>query len=226
MLPEWNELPEEMKNDYVLRYYNVLKEKENSLRIKRAFDIVMSSIMIVLLLPVFVIIAIMIKRDSEGEVFYKQTRVTTGNRDFTIYKFRTMVSGADKIGPKVTVGSDMRVTAVGEKLRKYRLDELPQLFNVLKGDMSFVGTRPEVRKYVDAYTPSMMATLLLPAGITSLASIKYKDEATLLENAVDADDVYIRKILPEKMKYNLKSLRRFSCMSDLATMIYTVISVL
>lgn len=224
IMPEWEELPESMKNERVRKYYDILVKKKKSLMVKRMFDVVMSSALIVALSPAFVIIAVLIKKDSPGKVIFKQTRVTSFDRDFTIYKFRSMVTDAEKLGTGVTVSDDMRVTKIGSTLRKYRLDELPQLINVLKGEMSFVGTRPEVRKYVEHYTPGMMATLLLPAGITSEASIKYKDEAELLKNASDADRVYIKQILPAKMRYNLRSLRKFSCLNDIVTMIKTIYS--
>lgn len=159
--------------------------------------------------PVLIAISIMIVRDSNGGVFYRQERVTQYGRKFKIFKFRTMVANADKIGTQVTVSNDSRVTRVGEKLRKYRLDELPQLINIILGDMTLVGTRPESTHYVKKYTPEMYATLLLPAGVTSEASIKYKDEAELLDKADDVDKVYVEKVLPEKMKYNLESIRKF-----------------
>lgn len=226
MLPDWKDLPDEMKNDTVKKYYKSLAKKESTLIIKRMFDIWMSVFLLVFLMPVILVMAVLIKLDSKGPVIFKQTRVTAGNKDFTIYKFRSMVNDAPKLGTSVTVASDMRITKVGQFMRKYRIDEIPQLVNVLKGEMSFVGTRPEVRKYVDAYTPAMMATLLLPAGITSEASIMYKEEDELLASAEDADQVYIQDILPEKMKYNLKSIRKFSLLNDLATMIKTVIAVI
>ncbi len=221
-MPQWEELPESMKNERVRRYYDILAKKKKSLMLKRLFDIVMSASLIALLFPVFIVIAALIKKDSPGKVIFRQTRVTSFDRDFTIYKFRSMVDDAEKLGSKVTVSEDMRVTKIGKVLRKYRLDELPQLINVLKGEMSFVGTRPEVRKYVDCYSPEMMATLLMPAGITSEASIKYKDEAKLLSNASDADKVYVKKILPAKMRCNLRSLKKFSCVSDMVTMFKTI----
>lgn len=226
MLPDWKNLPDEMKNDTVKKYYKSLAKKESSLIIKRMFDVWMSVFLLVFLMPVILVMAVLIKLDSKGPVIFKQTRVTAGNKDFTIYKFRSMVNDAPKLGASVTVASDMRITKVGQFMRKYRIDEIPQLVNVLKGEMTFVGTRPEVRKYVDAYTPAMMATLLLPAGITSEASIMYKEEDELLASAEDADRVYIQDILPEKMKYNLKSIRKFSLLNDLATMIKTVIAVI
>lgn len=226
MFPKWRELPDSMRNQRVRIYYESLYSKQRSLKLKRAFDVFMSTVLIIMLSPLFVLIAIMIKKDSKGPVFFKQTRVTAFDRDFTIYKFRSMVTDAPKIGTAVTVSNDTRITSVGKKLRKYRLDELPQLFNVLKGEMSFVGTRPEVRKYVNAYSPEMMATLLLPAGITSEASIRYKEEDKLLDGAKDADMVYIHKILPVKMRYNLSNLRTFSCFSDACTMVRTVLAML
>lgn len=222
IMPEWEDLPESMKNERVHKYYNILVKKKMSLILKRIFDIIMALVLLVFLSPAFIIIAVLIKKDSPGKIIFKQTRVTSFDRDFTIYKFRSMVEDAPKRGTQVTVSSDARVTKTGEVLRKYRLDELPQLINVLKGDMSFVGTRPEVRKYVDCYSPEMMATLLMPAGITSEASIKYKDEAELLSNASDADEVYVKKILPAKMRYNLKSLRRFNCITDIITIVKTI----
>lgn len=226
MLPDWKDLPDEMKNDTVKKYYKSLAKKESALIIKRMFDVWMSVFLLVFFMPVILVMAVLIKLDSKGPVIFKQTRVTAGNKDFTIYKFRSMVNDAPKLGTSVTVASDMRITKVGQFMRKYRIDEIPQLVNVLKGEMTFVGTRPEVRKYVDAYTPAMMATLLLPAGITSEASIMYKKEDELLASAEDADQVYIQDILPEKMKYNLKSIRKFSLLNDLATMIKTVIAVI
>lgn len=226
MLEKWENLPDCMKNDEVKKYYMRLKEKENSLFIKRLFDIWMSVFLLILLAPVLIVTAVMIKLDSSGPVIFRQTRVTAYNRDFTIYKFRSMVDNAARLGSSVTVSEDSRITRMGHFMRKYRIDELPQLINVLKGDMSFVGTRPEVRKYVDAYTPEMMATLLMPAGITSNASIMYRDEDELLSDSGNADKTYIDIILPEKMEYNLRSIKRFSLLSDVITMIRTVLAVI
>lgn len=224
---KWNELPEFMKNEEVKTYYNILQKKKTSLMLKRAFDIIVSILMIILLSPVLVAVSIWIKLDSKGPVFYRQERITQYGREFRIYKFRTMVTGADKIGTLVTTKNDSRITRVGEKIRKCRLDEIPQLFNILLGDMSFVGTRPEVKKYVDAYTNEMMATLLLPAGVTSLASIQYRDEDEILAKYVNeehsVDEVYVEKILPDKMKYNLKYLKSFSIVEDIVLCVKTVI---
>lgn len=224
---KWNELPEFMKNEEVKTYYNILQKKKTSLMLKRVFDIIVSILMIILLSPVLVAVSIWIKLDSKGPVFYRQERITQYGRVFRIYKFRTMVTGADKIGTLVTTKNDSRITRVGEKIRKCRLDEIPQLFNILLGDMSFVGTRPEVKKYVDAYTNEMMATLLLPAGVTSLASIQYRDEDEILAKYVNeehsVDEVYVEKILPDKMKYNLKYLKSFSIVEDIVLCVKTVI---
>ena len=179
MLREWEKLPKFMQTEEVRPYYDSLKKKKISLALKRGFDVFAASVMLVTFSPVLITISIMIVRDSKGGVFYRQERVTQYGRKFKIFKFRTMVANADKIGTQVTVSNDSRVTRVGEKLRKYRLDELPQLINIILGDMTLVGTRPESTHYVKKYTPEMFATLLLPAGVTSEASIKYKDEAEL-----------------------------------------------
>ena len=184
--------------------------------------------MLVILSPALLVLAVMIKKDSEGPVFYRQERITQYGRKFRIYKFRTMVVNADRIGSLVTVGEDPRITKIGKKLRGCRLDELPQLLNIWKGEMTFVGTRPEVEKYVKRYTPEMMATLLLPAGVTSEASIQYKDEDKRLADVSgeDADKVYIEQILPEKMKWNLKEIKKFGFFREIGTMMKTVVAVM
>lgn len=214
-----------MRTEAVRPYYERLKKKKVSLTLKRAFDVIASSIMIIILSPLLIIISILIVTDSKGGVFYRQERVTQYGKKFRIFKFRTMVANADKIGTQVTVSNDNRITKIGSVIRKYRIDEIPQLFNILAGDMSLVGTRPESVHYVKHYTPEMMATLLLPAGVTSEASILYKDEAELLDEADDVDKVYIEKILPGKMKYNLESLQKFSLVRELKTMVETVLAV-
>lgn len=226
MLKNWNELPEYMRTDEVRPYYDLLQKKRLSLFLKRVFDIVVSLIMIILCSPILLIISILIVKDSKGGVFYRQERVTQYGRVFRIFKFRTMVQNADQIGTQVTVSNDSRITKIGSKLRNCRLDELPQLFNIFLGDMTFVGTRPESVHYVKSYTNEMYATLLLPAGVTSEASIEYKDEADLLDQADDVDSVYINEVLPEKMKYNLNSLKEFSFFKEIATMFRTVFAVL
>ena len=223
---EWNSLPEFMKTDEVKIYYDILKKKRCSLFLKRVFDIVVSLIMLILLSPVFLVVAILIKKDSEGPVFYRQVRITQYGRKFKIFKFRTMINNADKLGAHVTSDHDSRITKIGAKIRDSRLDEIPQLINVFLGDMSFVGTRPEAERYFKHYTNEMNATLLMPAGVTSEASIVYKDEAKLLEEADNADEVYVRDILPAKMKYNLDSLKKFSFLGDIKTMFRTVFAVI
>lgn len=226
MLKEWEELPDFMKNDEVRPYYEILKKKKASLVLKRAFDFVGGLILLVLLAIPMAIIAVWIKLDSEGSVFYRQERITTYGKHFKIHKFRTMVNNADKIGSAVTVENDSRITKVGAKLRGCRLDELPQVLDLVLGNVSFVGTRPEAVKYVEEYKPEYMATLLLPAGITSEASIRYKDEAELLDAADDVDKVYMEDVLPGKMKYNLESIKNFSFFGEIATMFRTVFAVL
>lgn len=226
MLKKWNDLPDFLKNDEVRPYYDALQKKKVSLFFKRLFDLIGGLILLILLIIPMGIIAILIKLDSEGPVFYRQERVTTYGKHFKIHKFRTMVSNADKIGSAVTVDNDSRITKIGAKLRGCRLDELPQVLDLITGDMSFVGTRPEAVKYVEKYKPEYMATLLLPAGITSEASIRYKDEAELLNAAKDVDKVYVEDILPGKMKYNLDSIKMFSFFGDIATMFRTVFAIL
>ncbi len=226
ILKKWEQLPTEMQTAEVKKYYDILAKKKGSLIMKRIFDIVISLIMLIILFPIFLILAIAIKIDSKGPVFYRQERVTTYGRRFKIHKFRTMVNNADKKGTLVTVKNDSRVTRVGKLIRKCRLDEVSQLIDVFLGDMTFVGTRPEVVKYVDRYAPIMMATLLLPAGVTSEASILYKDEDTLLDGVENTDDVYVEKVLLGKMYYNLKSIEKFSFWRDIGTMFKTVFAVL
>ena len=225
LLKSWNDLPDFMKNEEVRPYYDVLKKHTVSLILKRVFDFSVSLILLLIIWPILLIIALAVKLDSPGPAFYKQERVTTYGKRFRIWKFRTMVVNADKIGTQVTVSNDQRITKTGRFLRGVRLDELPQIFNILKGDMSFVGTRPEVVKYVNAYKPEYNATLLLPAGVTSEASIRYKNEYELLDKAADVDKVYIEQVLPEKMKWNLESVRRFSFLREVLTMIRTILAV-
>ena len=222
-MKRWNKLPEEFQCDDIKPYYEILKKKKISRFFTRLFDIVMSFFPLIILSLFFIIIAILIKLTSKGPVFYRQVRVTRYNKDFRIFKFRTMVQNADKQGSLVTTKNDSRITGIGKFLRKTKLDELPQLINVFLGDMSFVGTRPEVRKYVDKYDSKMMATLLMPAGITSSASIKYKDEASLIENAEDVDKVYIEQILPDKMKYNLEDIEKYNFFRQIILIFKTVL---
>ncbi len=226
MLRKFEMLPDFMQTAEVKKYYDILAKKQLSLFFKRLFDIIASLIMIIIVSPILLILAIIIKIDSKGPVFYRQTRVTSYGREFKIFKFRTMVANADKIGSLVTTNNDNRITRVGAVIRKVRIDELPQLFNIFLGDMTFVGTRPEVVKYVERYTDEMRATLLLPAGVTSEASILYKDEDSLLDGAENIDEVYVNKVLPGKMYYNLKSIEKFSFWHDIITMFKTVFAVL
>lgn len=229
MLKKYDKLPEFMKNKKVKEYYDLLKKKKFQLLLKRLFDICFSLILMLLLLPIFVILAILIKFDSNGPVFYRQKRITKYGKEFGIFKFRTMIINADKLGSLVTVNGDPRITRIGKKIRKCRLDELPQLINILIGDMSFVGTRPEVKKYVDCYTDEMIATLLMPAGVTSKASIEYKNEDEIIEKYVKkgeyVDDIYIKRVLPKKMKYNLEYIEKFNVITDLKLCIKTVVKV-
>ena len=225
-MKKWEELPKFMQCDEVKEYYDILSKRKLSLRLKRAFDIVVATCILIITAIPMIIIAIRIAIESKGGVFYRQERVTTYGKKFKIHKFRTMVANADQIGSAVTVSGDNRITPTGAFLRKYRLDELPQVFDVLSGNMSFVGTRPEVTKYVKKYTKEMRATLLLPAGITSEASIRYKDEAELLDIFDDVDRVYVEEVLPGKMKYNLQSIKKFSFLGEIVTMFRTVFAVL
>lgn len=222
LLKKWDSMPLKMRNESVYYYYKMLQKKKGQLMLKRLFDLLASIVGSIILIPIMIIIAILIKLDSKGPVIFKQIRVTQYGKEFKIFKFRTMVVDAEKLGAQVTSDNDPRVTKIGNKIRKYRLDELPQIFNILKGDLSFVGTRPEVPKYVNQYSEEMIATLLLPAGVTSEASIKFKDEHKLLEGSKNIDYDYINKILPQKMKYNLESLTKYSFLGDIKTIISTI----
>lgn len=224
-LVKWEALPETMQTPQVREYYDILDKKRGSLLCKRLFDIGVSAVMLVILSPVFLVLAVVIKLDSPGPVFYRQVRLTQYGKPFRIFKFRTMVQGADK-GSQVTVGGDSRITRVGRVIRKCRLDEIGQLLDVFRGTMTFVGTRPEVPKYAASYTPEMMATFLLPAGVTSLTSIYYKDEERLLNGAEDSDRVYVEKILPGKMRYNLEGIRSFGFFKDIKIMGMTFLAML
>lgn len=224
-LKKWDDLPEELRNDSVKKYYDNLYRKRHSLYSKRLFDVAAAAVLIIFLFPVMLFISIAIKIDSKGPIIFRQLRVTQYGKIFKIYKFRSMIESTDRSGSQVTVKNDDRITDVGRFLRKYKLDEIPQLLNIILGDMSFVGTRPEVVKYVEKYSDEMRATLLLPAGVTSVASIKYKNEELLLENSINAEETYVFEILPEKMKYNLKSLKEYSFWGDIKTIIATAIAV-
>ena len=227
---KWDELPLEMQLSKVEPYYQLVSQRKGSLVLKRCLDFLLALVLLFLTSPLFIVLSIWIKLDSKGPVIYKQERVTQYNRHFKIWKFRTMVTDADKKGSLVTSANDGRITKVGNFIRRVRLDELPQLVNVLKGEMSFVGTRPEVPRYTEQYSPEMMATLLLPAGITSLASINYKDEDTIISQmtakGMTVDQAYVERVLPEKMHFNLAYLRDFSFIGDIKIMLQTVVEVL
>lgn len=225
-LRSWNDIPDRMRNKEVRKYYNVILKHSGWLNMKRFLDVIIASVMLLVLGIPMLVIAVAIKMDSPGPVFFRQERITQYGKIFRIFKFRTMVANASQIGTAVTVDNDMRITKVGAFLRKYRMDEFPQIFNIIAGDMTFVGTRPEVAKYVNQYTPEMYATLLLPAGLTSRTSIAYKDEDKLLKSAEDADKVYVEEVLPFKMKYNLESLRKFGLRSDMSVLWDTFVSVI
>lgn len=225
LLKPFEKLPRKFRNEEVRKYYEILSKKRFSLGLKRTTDIILSVILTILLLIPIAVISIIIKCTSKGPVFFRQERITKYGKRFRILKFRTMQVNADKLGALITSQNDQRITKIGAVLRKYRLDELPQIFHVLSGKMSFVGTRPEVKKYVDRYTPEMYATLLMPAGITSLASIKFKDENELIGDVTDPDEVdriYMEKVLPQKMEYNLAYISRFGFRRDISLMFSTV----
>lgn len=225
MLKKWEDLPDFMRVPEVKPFWEILNKKRGQLFLKRCFDLFLALILLVILAIPMLVIAICIKLDSKGSVFYRQERVTTYGKHFRIHKFRTMVVNADMIGTAVTVSNDSRITRVGSKLRKLRLDELPQVFDVIAGNMSFVGTRPESVKYVEQYKFEYYATLLMPAGITSEASIRYKDEEKLLNDAEDVDKVYMEHVLPAKMVWNLESVKHFRFLREILTMLRTVFAV-
>ncbi len=223
MLCSWEKLPIEFQSEEVRSYWECLKKKKVSRFLMRMFDFFVSFFALIILLPCFAIVGVIIKCTSKGPVFYRQVRVTRYGKEFRIFKFRTMIKDADKKGTLVTTSNDSRITNFGRFLRKTKIDELPQLINVLIGQMTFVSARPEVKKYVDMYTNEYLATLLLPAGITSSASVKYKDEASLIRNAEDVDDVYINRILPDKMKYNLEDIKKYNFFREIGLIFKTVL---
>ena len=191
--------------------------------IKRIFDFVCSTLGLIVLSPILIIIAIRIKTGSDGPVFFKQIRVGENNREFKILKFRTMVVDAEKLGRQITVGNDSRITKVGGFLRKYKLDELPQLINVFKGDMSLVGPRPEVPRYVKLYNEEQRKVLEVKPGITDLASIRYRDENDLLGEAENPDDLYINTIMPDKLALNLVYINKNNVFFDIYIILKTII---
>ncbi len=230
ILKKWENIPDNIKNEKTKEYYDILNAKKITLFLKRLFDIIFSTILLIVLSPILIILAIAIKIDSKGPIFYRQERITQYGKIFKIFKFRTMIFNADKIGALVTTKNDSRITRVGNIIRKCRLDEIPQLINILVGDMTFVGTRPEVKKYVERYTDEMKATLLMPAGVTSIASIKYKNEDEIIgkyiEQGEDIDDIYVNRVLPEKMKYNVDYVKKFTIFQDILICVQTVNEVL
>ena len=225
LIKKWEKLPVELQTEEVRPYWEILRKKNFSLFWKRVFDIFASGIMLMILLPFFLILSLAIVIDSKGGVFYRQERITQYGKHFKIFKFRSMVSGADKKGTLVTVGNDSRITRVGKLIRKLRLDEVSQLIDIFRGTMTFVGTRPEVPKYVNQYKSEYMATLLLPAGVTSMASIKFKDEDKLLEGKENVDRAYIEEVLPQKMKWNLMEINKYGFWRDIKMMFMTVFAV-
>lgn len=204
----------------------VLEKRKLQLALKRAMDIVISGGALVVIWPVLLLIALAIKIDDPGPVFYRQVRVGKDGREFRIYKFRTMIVDADKKGLQITVGRDNRITRMGRLLRKTKLDELAQLINVLVGDMSFVGPRPEVPRYVNMYTPYQRQVLLVRPGITDYASIAYRNENDMLEKAEDPERMYIDVIMPDKIELNMKYLREISPLADIRLILSTIVAVI
>ena len=204
----------------------VLEKRKLQLVLKRAMDIVISGCALLVIWPVLVLIALAIKIDDPGPVFYRQVRVGKNGKEFRIYKFRTMVVDADKKGLAITVGRDNRITRMGSLLRKTKLDELAQLINVFTGEMSFVGPRPEVPKYVNMYTPYQRQVLLVRPGITDYASIAYRNENDMLEGAEDPERMYIDVIMPDKIELNMKYLREISPLADIRLIFSTIIAVI
>lgn len=223
LLKPYNSLPECMQNDQVKAYYDILAKRTGTLIFKRVFDIFFAFIAIIILSPIMLITAIVVKLTSKGPIFYMQERVGRYNKEFKIFKFRTMVINADKMGPQVTSGKDPRITPPGKFLRKFRLDEFPQMFNILKGDMSLLGTRPEVRKYVDYYSEEMMSTLLLPPGMFGTSSYKFRDESDMLKDSPDPEKTYIEEILPIKMRINLEYTKNLSVFNEFKTLCMGVV---
>ena len=220
LIKKWEKLPSFMQTDEVRPYWEELRKRNWNLFWKRVFDIAVSFLALLILAPLFLIIAVAIKIDSKGPVFYRQERITQYGKSFRIHKFRSMIVGADK-SIQVTVANDSRVTKIGKLIRKCKLDEISQLIDVLCGNMSFVGTRPEVKKYVNQYAKEYVATLLLPAGITNTASIMYKNENDLLHSVEDVERIYVEKVLPNKMYLNLKELANEGMFQDIKVIFMT-----
>ncbi len=224
-LKPWNDLPDFMRQPEVKPYYDILKKKAWQLTLKRVFDFLAALFLLIVLAIPMLLFALLICLDSKGSPIYRQERVTTYGRRFRIHKFRTMITNADQNGALLTAKADQRITRVGMFLRHFHLDEMPQLIDVLEGSMSLVGTRAEVPRYVEQYKPEYYATLLMPAGITSEATIRYKDEYKLLNEAQDVEKVYLEQILPGKMKWNLESVRRFRFLREILTLLRTLLAI-
>lgn len=214
------------KNDRPMDIADVLARRKPQLIAKRAMDIVLSACALAVLWPLLLLIALAILIDDPGPVFYRQVRVGRNGKTFRIFKFRSMVMDADKKGLAITVGRDSRITRVGAVLRKTKLDELAQLLNVLFGQMSFVGPRPEVPKYVELYTPYQRQVLLVRPGITDYASIAYRNENDLLAGAPNPEAMYIEQIMPDKIELNMKYLREISPLADIRLILKTIVAVI
>lgn len=222
LITKYSELPPKMQNEATKKCCETLLAKKGTLLAKRIIDFTVCLLIFIVVSPIFLIICLLIKLTSKGPVFFKQERVGRDMKSFKILKFRTMVKDADKKGIALTTGNDSRITPFGAFLRKINMDEMPQLLNVIKGDMSIIGTRPEVWQYVNVYTDAMLATLLLYPGMVSIASIHYKNENDLLTGISDVEKTYIEKILPDKMRYNIDYLKNISVSGDFRILIKTI----
>lgn len=216
----------ENENAGVVDFDALMKKKKAALFFKRCFDIAASFFGILFLLIPFAAVAVAVKCSSRGPVFFRQVRVGKNGREFRIYKFRTMVADAEKKGMQITVGGDSRVTGIGRVLRKTKVDELPQLFNVFAGQMSFVGPRPEVPHYVDMYSDYQKNVLRIKPGITELASIVYRDENDVLAKSEDPERTYIEEIMPEKIKLNMQYMQKMNVFYDIYLIFRTFVAVL
>lgn len=190
---------------------------------KRIFDFILSLLGVIILSPIFIIVSVAIKIDSKGSILFLQKRVGRFGKEFDIYKFRTMVTDAEKLGKQITIGKDNRITKVGVFLRKFKIDELPQLFNVLKGDMSLVGPRPEVPKYVDLYNEEQRKVLNIRPGITDMASLRYKDENDILGKVDNPEEYYINVIMKDKLSLNLEYIEKSNVFFDIYLIVKTII---
>jgi lipopolysaccharide/colanic/teichoic acid biosynthesis glycosyltransferase len=223
-MKKWEDLPSCMQTPEVRPYYNIVKKKWISRFFKRCFDIFVSLIFLIILSPLFVVLSILVACSSKGPIFFTQDRITIYCKHFKILKFRTMVVDAEKKGLQITGNNDPRITKIGKFLRKTRLDEIPQLFNVLLGQMAFVGPRPEVPHYVNQYRPEWYATLLVKAGVTCEASIKFKDEDQILKGSQNPDFDYVSKVLPSKLAFDRVYIKRFNLFYDMDLMWKTFFS--